>query len=65
VVFESADGVILQAGAATTVRLADSEIVSRKPSPLSLMPNGLLGGLNPHGLADLYAYLKTIRPAGR
>jgi putative heme-binding domain-containing protein len=65
VAFESADGVILQTGATTTVRLSDGDIVSRTPSNLSLMPNGLLTGLKPQALADLYAYLKTMRPEGR
>ena len=60
VAFESADGVILQTGATTTVRLAENDIVSRQPSALSLMPSGLLSGLRPAELADLYSYLKTL-----
>jgi len=63
VAFESADGVIVQTGATTTVRLSSSDVVLRQPSPLSLMPNGLLTGLKSPALADLYAYLKTLRPA--
>ena len=62
VAFESADGIILQTGATTTARLADSDIVSRQPSTLSLMPNGLLSGLQPLDLADLYRYLRTLQP---
>ncbi len=65
VAFESAEGVILQTGATTTVRLAESDIVSRQPSALSLMPSGLLSGLKPADLADLYSYLKTLRPKGQ
>ena len=61
VAFESADGVIVQTGATTTARLAESDIVSRHPSNLSLMPNGLLSGLSPSDVADLYSYLKTLR----
>jgi putative heme-binding domain-containing protein len=61
VVFESADGVIVQTGAESTVRLAEQDIASRQPSSLSLMPSGLLTGLQPQGLADLYAYLATLR----
>ncbi len=64
VAFESAEGVILQTGATTTLRLAESDIISRQPSALSLMPNGLLSGLTPADLADLYSYLKTLRPKG-
>ncbi|MBI3418100.1 MAG: HEAT repeat domain-containing protein [Verrucomicrobia bacterium] len=63
--FESADGVILQTGATTTVRLSDQEVVSRQPSRLSLMPAGLLAGLQPQNLADLHAYLKSLRPPSR
>jgi putative membrane-bound dehydrogenase-like protein len=60
VMFESADGVIVQTAASTTVRLATEEIVSRRPGTLSLMPNGLLAGLQSSQLADLYQYLKTL-----
>jgi putative heme-binding domain-containing protein len=63
VAFEAADGVLLRTGAATTVRLAEEEIASRAPGALSLMPAGLLAGLTPPQLADLYAYLKTLQPA--
>jgi putative membrane-bound dehydrogenase-like protein len=62
VAFESADGVILRTGAASTLRLAENDIISREPSSLSLMPSGLLAGLPPTGFADLCAYLKTLQP---
>jgi putative membrane-bound dehydrogenase-like protein len=62
--FESADGVILQLSASSTIRLAESDIVSRQPSTISLMPAGLLRGLSPRQFADLYAYLKAL-PASR
>jgi len=62
VVFESADGVILQTSATTTVRLAETDIASRSPSDLSLMPAGLLAGLNRGDIADLYAYLGRLTP---
>jgi putative heme-binding domain-containing protein len=60
VVFESADGVIVQTAASTTVRLATEEIASRRPGTFSLMPNGLLAGLQSSQLADLYQYLKSL-----
>ncbi|MHB8523888.1 MAG: HEAT repeat domain-containing protein [Limisphaerales bacterium] len=60
VAFESADGVIVQTGATTTVRLATSDLVSRSESDLSLMPTGLMSGLKPADLADLYSYLKSL-----
>jgi putative heme-binding domain-containing protein len=63
IAFFSADGVILQTGAATTVRLATPDIASQSPSTRSLMPNGLLKGLNPEDLADLYSYLQTLKPS--
>lgn len=63
VAFESADGVIVQSGATTTVRLATEEILSRRPSTQSLMPSGLLDGLPPAQLGDLYQYLKSAPAA--
>ncbi len=62
VVFESADGVIVQTGANTTARLAESDIVSRSVSNVSLMPAGLLAGLSRTDLADLRAYLGGLAP---
>jgi putative heme-binding domain-containing protein len=63
VAFFSADGVILQTGAATTVRVAAPGIVSQSQTTRSLMPNGLLKGLKPEDLADLYSYLQTLKPS--
>ena len=60
--FESADGIILQTGATTTIRIATEDILSRLPSNRSLMPNGLLKDLKPAELADLYSYLQTLKP---
>jgi putative membrane-bound dehydrogenase-like protein len=60
VAFESADGVILQTGATTTLRLAANDIAARYPSTRSLMPDGLLKDMKPGDLADLYAYLQTL-----
>jgi putative membrane-bound dehydrogenase-like protein len=65
IAFESADGLIVQTGATTTVRLATPDILTRQPSSRSLMPSGLLKDLAPTDLADLAAYLETLgtRPA--
>ena len=60
VVFESADGVMVQTATSTTVRLAMEEIASRRPGTLSLMPSGLLAGVQANELADLYQYLKSL-----
>lgn len=63
VISDTPSGVILQTSAATTVRLAESEIASRQLEIQSLMPTGLLNGLKSQELADLYAYLRAL-PAG-
>ena len=63
VAFESADGVIALTGPTTSVRLEDKEIVSRQSTDQSLMPTGLLNGLKPEDLADLYRYLRSLSPA--
>ena len=60
VAFESADGWIVQTGAGTSVRVNSAEVVSRQPGHLSVMPAGLLNGLKPQDLADLYAYLARL-----
>jgi putative membrane-bound dehydrogenase-like protein len=62
VIFFSADGVILQTEAVTTVRVNTPDIANRQPSNRSLMPSGLLKDLKPQDLADLYAYLQTLKP---
>jgi putative membrane-bound dehydrogenase-like protein len=65
IAFESADGLIVQTGATTTVRIATPDIVGRFPSNRSLMPNGLLKDAKPGELADLYSFLKTLQQKGK
>lgn len=60
VVFESADGVIVQLDAVKTVHIDNANIASRQPGRKSLMPSGLLKDLKPADLADLYAYMQTL-----
>jgi putative membrane-bound dehydrogenase-like protein len=60
VAFESADGYIVQTGATTTVRVNSADVAGMRPGTLSLMPNGLLDGLKPGDLADLYAHLRSL-----
>jgi len=60
VAFESADGWIVQTGAGTTARIDSANVISRTSSTVSVMPSGLLSGLNAQGLADLQAYLRTM-----
>ncbi len=61
VAFVSADGVLIHTGPGITERLAESDIATREPSKTSLMPPALLSGLTPAELADLAAYLRTLR----
>jgi putative heme-binding domain-containing protein len=60
IAFTSADGVIIRTGTTTTVRLDESDIAAQNDWAGSLMPKGLLTGLDPLQLADLYSYLKTL-----
>jgi putative heme-binding domain-containing protein len=61
IVFNSADGVMLQTGPGITERIGEENISAREASPVSLMPPALLSGLKPAELADLYAYLRTLK----
>lgn len=60
VIYEAADGVILQTGADTTVRIGGADIVSKKQVDVSLMPAGLLDKLSDAEVADLMAYLGKL-----
>ncbi|MBP3960807.1 c-type cytochrome [Gemmata sp. G18] len=60
IVYEATDGVILQTGADTTVRIAGTDIASKKLVDVSLMPAGLLDKLTDAEIADLLAYLGTL-----
>ena len=62
IAFNSADGVMLQTGPGVTERIPNEQIVERDLSQVSLMPAGLLSGLKAEEVADLYAYLKTLKP---
>jgi putative heme-binding domain-containing protein len=60
VIYEAVDSLILQTGPATTVRLTNGQIKTRRVTETSLMPTGLLDGLADHEIADLYAYLRSL-----
>jgi putative heme-binding domain-containing protein len=60
VIYEAVDSLLLQTGAATTVRIAVDQIVTRRFTPTSLMPAGLLDKLTDREIADLYAYLRGL-----
>jgi putative heme-binding domain-containing protein len=60
IVYEATDSVLLQTGPATTLRLANVQIASRRFTDTSLMPAGMLDKLSDREIADLYAYLKSL-----
>ncbi len=60
VIYEAVDGVIVQTGAATTIRIPGNQIADRRTVAASLMPAGLLDEATDRDLADLYAYLRTL-----
>jgi putative heme-binding domain-containing protein len=61
VVYEATDGVMLQTGPATMVRIPGHQIVSRGFNDKSFMPAGLLENLKDGEIADLIAYLQAFR----
>jgi putative heme-binding domain-containing protein len=60
IIYEATDGVILQTGADSTVRIAGANIASSKQVEVSLMPTGLIDKLTGAEIADLLAYLATL-----
>jgi putative heme-binding domain-containing protein len=60
VIYESTDGLMLQTGPTTTVRVRGSDIDSRQFTDVSMMPAGLLDKLSDRDIADLLAYLKGL-----
>jgi putative heme-binding domain-containing protein len=60
IIYEAVDGVILQTGPATTVRVGADHIAERRLTDVSLMPVGLLDRLSNRDIADLYAYLRSL-----
>ncbi len=61
VVFESLDHLILRQENGETIRLLQTDLARRRVTTASLMPVGLLKGVSARGLADLHAYLQTMR----
>jgi len=60
-VYQSPDGTLLQTGPNTTIRITGDQIAETAKSRQSLMPTGLLDTAKDRELADLYAYLRTLR----
>ncbi|UUO04425.1 hypothetical protein M4951_13585 [Blastopirellula sp. J2-11] len=61
IVYESPAGTLIQTGPGVTERILEDEIILRRPSRRSMMPVGLLNGVDDPGLADLYSYLQSLR----
>jgi len=59
-IYNSSVAVLLQTSPETTLRFTGEEVKSVTKSTRSLMPSGLLQGLDEQGLADLHAYLKGL-----
>jgi putative heme-binding domain-containing protein len=55
--------VTLKIDASQEVRLRPSEITSRRPVPISIMPEGLVNAMTPQQIVDLVSFLTTLRGA--
>ena len=60
-VSEDKDAVVVRLPGADDRRIAKSEIRSSKYLRRSLMPEGLLDGMPPQDVSDLFAFLKTLK----
>ena len=58
---ESQDAITLATSAATEVRIPRVEVAAMTEGPASLMPPGFDGLLSPQEIADLLAFLQTLR----
>jgi putative heme-binding domain-containing protein len=54
--------VVLRGSDGRDVTVARDQIEELKPSPVSLMPEGLLKGLSDREVRDLFAYLRSTQP---
>ena len=61
VVRETAESIYLRTNDQREVRLRRSEIEAQKPSDLSIMPAGLENTMSRQELADLLAYLRSLK----
>lgn len=58
---DSPPWLLLMLGPGNEARLPMEDIADRRPTDASLMPAGLLEGLAPRELADMYAYLRALK----
>ena len=61
VVTESAEKVVIRDSQGIMHELTQADIEERKKQEKSMMPEGLVGNLKPEQLADLLAYLESLR----
>ena len=61
IAFESLETLILRLESGETTRLAQADIAHRRVTNDSMMPVGLLKGVPARSLADLHAYLQTLK----
>lgn len=59
----AADRIVVRVGETEERRLAPAEVASRRPSTMSLMPEGLLNALTLQQVSDLLEFLSTLRGA--
>ncbi|MFO1019604.1 MAG: c-type cytochrome [Planctomycetales bacterium] len=62
IVYESVDGILMRNSTNQTFRFEANEITARRKLSTSLMPTGLLKDATPEQVADLVAYLHTLKP---
>lgn len=60
IIYESVEGLILRDAQNRTYRIEAREIEEQRMLNSSLMPAGLLKGMTPQDLSDLYAYLRSL-----
>ena len=58
---ETADALVVRAADQSEQRIARNHVEEMKPSPLSIMPAGLENTMSKQQLADLLAYLQTLK----
>ncbi|QOV91031.1 PVC-type heme-binding CxxCH protein [Humisphaera borealis] len=58
---ESRDEIVVATGPQDVRRLPRSQVIDIRPSPLSLMPDGMEAAMTKQELADVIAFLKEVR----
>jgi putative heme-binding domain-containing protein len=61
IIYQSVDGVLLRTGLNETIRIEAEEMESQRQRNISLMPRDLLREFKDQDLADLYAYLRSLK----